>query len=287
MLKKKITVKGTVALVLSFIMLVATPSVSYAKADIFETPVYFENDIVINVEDEQIELNSESLEEVVENSIEHSVDASLISNKVDMPQSDRAEEPDNTDPNNAYIITNGSVIQGTIENANEFRWYAFELNETSKYSIWLQMVNTLDANLYIFQYDATTGQLGLIGGSATEGVGIAEFGTDVLDAGIYFVAVSGYESTGDFAFAYSESTIDVEYELNDTSSNASLVSLSTDVSGVIDNPYDWDYYKFTLNSPTIIRYSISSTDNYALGYAGSTGSAPKIIDGTLNRLSES
>lgn len=287
MIKKKIG-KGIVAFSLSLIMAIAMPIVSYAKVGDVETPLFVENDLTISTEDEQLESISESLEEVIENNIEHSFDSQILSYylsyEIDEPKSIAEEEADNTDPNYAYIITNGSVIQGTIENANEFRWYAFVLNVTSKYSIWLQMVSTLDADLYIFEYDSTTGQLGLIGGSATDGAGVAEFSTDVLTAGIYFVAVSGYESTGNFAFAYCESTADVEYEVNDTLSSATTISLSTDITGVIDNPYDFDFYKFTLTAPTIVRYSISSTDDYVLAYAGSTGSAPTIIDGTLIKM---
>ena len=52
---------------------------------------------------------------------------------------DENTDSENTEPGNAYILTNGTVMQGTIENANEFRWYAFSLDTTSKYSIWLQM----------------------------------------------------------------------------------------------------------------------------------------------------
>ncbi|MFA9377088.1 MAG: hypothetical protein ACERKZ_10095 [Lachnotalea sp.] len=106
----------------------------------------------------------------------------------------------------------------------------------------------------------------------------------VLEAGTYFVAVNGYEGIGNFAFAYYESSIDADYEINDYFNAANEVALSTNLVGVIDNPNDFDYYKFTISQPTIMRYSITNTNDYVLAYAGSTGSAPIIIDGNMIKV---
>ncbi len=281
MRKRGNVVKRIAAVAFSLMMVISFSSIVYASP-INDNYVGVNENVAINIED--VELEMESFDQVMEGTVERALNSNIISDVARVPSNNRDGDPDNTDPNNAYLISNGSVMQGTIENANEFRWYAFELTTTSKYSIWLQMVSTLDADLYVFEYDTTTQQLSLIGGSATEGVGVAEFSTDVLSAGIYFVAVSGYGSTGNFAFAYTESTTDVAYEVNDIASNASSVSLSTDITGVIDNPYDFDFYNFTLTAPTIIRYTISNSSDYVLAYAGSSGSNPTVIDGTLIKM---
>lgn len=191
---------------------------------------------------------------------------------------------ENTDPNYAYIVSNDTIMQGVISGENEFRWYAFVLDKKSKVSILLQMVEALDADLYMFSLKEETATLELIGGSATEGSGVQEYFNAVMEPGTYFFSVTGYAGTGNFAFAYYESSIDVNYEVNDYVDSAAEVSLNTNITGVIDNPGDWDYYKFTVSKPTILRYSISTTNGYTLGYAGTTGSTPVIIDGTLIKV---
>lgn len=182
----------------------------------------------------------------------------------------------NTDPNNAYLVTNNTVTQGTITTAGEMRWYAFILNEKSKVTIPLQTVDTLDADLYLYHLNEETYQLELIGGSATSGLGVNEYFNNVLDAGIYYFAVGGYEGSGNYAFAYYESTGDVASEINDTAATATNITFDSPISGVIDNPNDIDFYKITVSTPTIIQYSISSVDNYSLLYAGKEGAEAAI-----------
>ena len=160
---------------------------------------------------------------------------------------------ENTDPNNAYIVTNDIVAQGTIATAGEMRWYAFQLEEKSKVTILLQMVNSLDADLYVFSLDDS--KLNLIGGSGTAGAGVTEYYTQVMEAGIYFFAVGGYEGTGNYAFAYYQSSRDVENEVNDLPTLATAAEFNTDIVGVIDTPLDVDYYKVTVSSPIMMRYS--------------------------------
>ena len=69
----------------------------------------------------------------------------------------------NTNPSYAYVVTNDTVTQGAIETDHEMRWYAFTLSEKSKVTILLQMVDTLDADLYLFAYNEETYELELIG----------------------------------------------------------------------------------------------------------------------------
>lgn len=178
----------------------------------------------------------------------------------------------NTDPNYAYLVTNDVIEQRAIETAGEMRWYSFTLTEASKVTILLQMVETLDADIYMFLLNQETYELELYGGSANEGLGVTEYYNTVMSAGTYYFAVSGYEGTGVYAFAYYQSSADATKEVNDSVATATTVTLDGSVTGVIDNPNDVDYYKFTVEQPTIIKYSISSKDGYSLLYAGKSGS---------------
>lgn len=210
-------------------------------------------------------------------STEANVDAlyGTEANEADV-SSDEVETSSNTDPNNAYIVTNDTIVQETIGTNGEMRWYAFVLNEKSKVTINLQMVEALDADLYMYSLNTETYQLELVGGSATEGVGVTEYYNNTLETGTYFFAVGGYEGTGNFAFAYYQSSSDVTNEVNDSVTSATNVTFNSSISGVIDNPNDVDYYKITVTSPTIIQYSFSTTDNYSLLYAEKTGTSAGI-----------
>ncbi|MBQ6994588.1 MAG: hypothetical protein IJN64_08900 [Lachnospiraceae bacterium] len=193
---------------------------------------------------------------------------------------------ENTDPNYAYAVNHDTVYQGSILNVNEMRWYAFGLNEKSKITILLQMVETLDADLYMFQLDETSYQLSLIGGSAVSGTGNSEYVSTVLDAGIYYFAVSGYEGTGDYAFAYFQSSTDALNEVNDTYDTATSVSINSSTTGIIDSTFDVDYYKLTVSNPMIMKYSISSSTGYSLLFAKKEGSNAAIysVDASTNTV---
>lgn len=231
----------------------------------------------------------EVLTEITQNEIEANIMERPYNGETEITASSKfsvttIDDADNTDPNYAYIVSNDDVMQGVITTEGEYRWYAFTIDKKSKVSILLQTVEALDADLYMFLLNQESFSLDLIGGSATEGLGVYEFVNTVLEPGTYFFAVNGYEGIGNFAFAYYESSIDAAYEINDYSNVATEVALSANLVGVIDNPYDFDYYKFTVSKPTILRYSITNTKDYVLAYAGSTGSAPIIVDGNMIKV---
>lgn len=192
---------------------------------------------------------------------------------------------ENTNPNYAYVVSDDNVYQGEISSNGEMRWYAFILNEKSKVTILAEMANTLDSDLYMFSLNTETSQLDLIGGSATAGIGTTEYYTSVMNAGTYFFAMSGYEGTGAFAFAYYQSSLDVANELNDTSAASTIAPFNSNISAIIDNPNDIDYYKITVSQPTIIQYSISSSNNYSLLYAAKEGSNSGIYMVNSNKKS--
>lgn len=237
------------------------------------------------------ELKKENLPEKEANVLERQgvEDTYTLSQKIDTYSIDSmVEEADtsNTDPNNAYVVINDTIMQGTITTAGEMRWYAFSIDEKSKVTILLQMVEALDADLYMYSLNSETYQLELIGGSATSGLGTTEYYNTVLDGGIYFFAVGGYEGTGNFAFAFYQSSGDSGNEINDNLSSATLISFDTDIKGIIDTPYDYDYYKFTVTSGTVLKYSISNTADYVLAYEGGVGdgAAAYAVDGNMIRV---
>ena len=164
------------------------------------------------------------------------------------------DEVENTDPNNAYVVENGDVVQGTLSAASEMRWYGFIVNQTSKATIFLQCVNTVDADVYLFALDQSTYQLNLVGGSATAGAGTSEISREVLGSGIYYIAVSSYSGSGQYAFAF-YLTQDITNEVNDSTSDATTIGTNTTVTGKIDSPYDYDYYTLELASPIIMEFT--------------------------------
>ncbi|SDA47726.1 hypothetical protein SAMN02910275_00688 [Butyrivibrio sp. INlla18] len=170
-----------------------------------------------------------------------------------------ANEPDNTDPNGAYVVSNENVFQGNLGQTNEMRWYAFILDQDSKVTIELQSVSDVDADLYLFALDQESYQLSLIGGSATEGNGIHEQYKGILNSGIYYFAVSAYAGSGQYAFAF-YSTDDTQNEINDAVDNASSIGLNETISGKIDSPYDIDYYVFSVDSSAIISIPMDTLD---------------------------
>ena len=166
---------------------------------------------------------------------------------------------ENTDPNNAYLAVNGNTVQGTLTQTGEMRWYGFILDQTSKISILVQTLADVDADLYVFKLDQESYELNLIGGSVTQGLGVQEYCTGIIDAGIYYFAITAYEGSGAYAFAYYASQ-DLNYEPNDTVGSAARVDVNSTIVGIIDSPFDVDYYKFTFTAPVIMSISANIGD---------------------------
>ena len=62
------------------------------------------------------------------------------------------DESENTDPNYALLIEDENVVQGTLTEQGEMRWYGFILEQRAKASIMLQLVSNVDADIYLFIY---------------------------------------------------------------------------------------------------------------------------------------
>ena len=56
---------------------------------------------------------------------------------------------ENTEPDYAYLVEHGDVVQGELLQEGEMRWYGFILDQRSKASIMLQTVSDLDADIYL------------------------------------------------------------------------------------------------------------------------------------------
>lgn len=107
------------------------------------------------------------------------------------------DEENNTDPNNAAEIMNGEKKTNSLI-TDEFRWYHFTIQQLNKLTIYLKMDDTIDADLYLLSSDADSGELSIIGNSLNEGTGVDEAIAGKIEAGTYFIAVSGYEGSGNF-----------------------------------------------------------------------------------------
>lgn len=191
----------------------------------------------------------------------------MIENDVST-QAAAADNADNTDPNNAQVVVTDTKVNGTISAAGVMRWYAFVMNQAGKATIRVEMGADLDTDLYIFKLNEATSRLELLGGSDVGGKGETEDCRAVLDTGIYFFAVSGYEGTGTYNLEFYQSYVDAQYEVNDALNMAAEVSLDEDIVGVIDSPWDQDVFRLTITKTTLIDFSITTSDGYELVYGG-------------------
>ncbi len=233
-------------------------------------------------ESEREELETESAEEFVpeSNIMEHtySGEVSQVTEEL-IEKKNKRDIAENIDPNYAYLVENDYLVQGNLTAVNEMRWYAFQANEKSKITILLEMVESVDADLYLFKLDGST--LNLVGGSSTEGLGGIEYTTQVVEAGIYYFAIASYNGTGNYIFGFYQSSLDANNEVNDTQDMATNIDFGAEITGVIDNVNDHDYYKLVLPRRTFFRFSYTDTNGYVFGYLGSdNGNTIYKLEGT-------
>ena len=92
-----------------------------------------------------------------------------------------SDSSNNTDHNYAITVSNDTAVQGTIEVANEMRWYTFRLDKKSTVTLLLNSVEELDADIYLFTLNQESYELEMIGGSAAEGKGVSEYFRHVME----------------------------------------------------------------------------------------------------------
>lgn len=180
-------------------------------------------------------------------------------------------ETENTTPGNSSYFAFNGVVNGNISAESEIRWYITQLNEKSKATVFLQLSDSESQNfdLYLFRFNQEQEKLDFVTGSANE-LGKNEIIDSVLEKGIYLIAIESKKGTGDFTVFPFSSTLDVEYEINDSVENATPLTQKNNMSiqAVIDNPFDFDIYKFEVTEKEISKVELISPagKNYMLLY---------------------
>lgn len=169
---------------------------------------------------------------------------------------------DNTDLSNALYLAPNSGVKGNIGQVGEIRWYITQLTEKSKVSQIMTLSETQNFDLFLFKYNQEEGKLDLVTGSVL-GKGQQEFVNIVLESGIYFIGIESKEGTGEFTLYNFVSTLDVDYEINDTPENAAVIDqgFNTTINAVLDNPVDKDYYKVDVSNKKVLDVKFTSPDN--------------------------
>ena len=160
----------------------------------------------------------------------------------------------NDNPNNAEIIALGAQLYDTVTAELEQRWYAFSVEETTKFTAAMVMDNTADFDLYVLKLNETDGTLELVGGSAIIGTGSQELFMMMLDEGIYFIGVEAATGTGSFLM-YTYAGVNDSKEINDTTATASSYVRNSRMTATIDSPFDYDYYKVEISENDVLEYT--------------------------------
>ncbi len=163
----------------------------------------------------------------------------------------------NTDPNNALFINStyyGVPLADTAD-AND-RWYFFENIGTNKLCSILNQDGEGDYNIYLYKLDDTT--LNLVDYSAN--VGGFEKINYIGDDGYYFLCISPYEAaTTSYNYTFLVDVIENydQNEVNDNYNEAISYTNTIKTTGTIDNAYDEDWFKLTVDSGHAGNYCIS------------------------------
>ncbi|MDE7089133.1 MAG: Ig-like domain-containing protein, partial [Prevotella sp.] len=131
----------------------------------------------------------------------------------------------------------------------------------------------------LYQYDDEDGMINLITGSENENTAEEHFAL-MVEEGIYFILVngySGYDAENDYQLGIGYSDTYDAAEIDDTFAASTVVNMPFSVTGTIDNPYDYDFIKFTLTQSGAVTLSLNndgSTDNiYRMDLYNSSGTA--------------
>ena len=154
----------------------------------------------------------------------------------------------------ATAITLGGNVSGTIAPTGDTDYYSFALSARSEVTI--QTTGATD----------TTGQLQDSTGTVLANDGDSGTGGNfriirTLDAGTYYIRVTGYISTSTIGNYSLSATAVVERDGNDSITSADAITLGSDVSGTISPVGDIDYYSFALSSRSeVVIQTTGSTD---------------------------
>ncbi|PQL94426.1 PPC domain-containing protein, partial [Apibacter adventoris] len=177
---------------------------------------------------------------------------------------------ENYEPNDYFakataINTNTNYYAG-IGSSTDKDFYKFTLNSKSIVTVTLQ---NLPKNYDLIIYNIAQGQIGksALGGTSNESITI-----NYLDPGTYYVVVEGYNGNFDINRCYTlkaEATAIapciVNYEPNDYFAKATAINTNTNYYAGIGSSTDKDFYKFTLNSKSIVTVTLQNLPkNYDL-----------------------
>lgn len=174
-----------------------------------------------NVEpDEKIEIPldiSNEQSEYIENKNLNQINNNIMIEQNPLDATRSNAKVDNTNPNEAMVIPVNSLVNDAIKEAGQQRWYAFAAN-TGKLTLNLDCSNSpdVDYDLYLYQYDDTTGNIIPLDGN--ESNGSIEHFSCMVNEGIYFVLVNsylGYDAFNQYSLGVVLSTSFDELEAND------------------------------------------------------------------------
>lgn len=191
----------------------------------------------------------------------------------------------NNDPNYAYYMELGDEINDFVTEELEQRWYAFSLNQNTKMTLYMEMDNGVDFDLFLFKLDEEEGMLYFVGGSAMTGKGEAELAMGVLDEGVYYLAIEAESGTGSFLM-HSYAGVNDSREINDSEDTASPYTNNNRMTATIDSPFDYDYYKVVIEENDIVEYTFDKPVGYDYRVLVYDGTYYYTIGNGTYRLSE-
>lgn len=176
----------------------------------------------------------------------------------------------NTTASTAIQITQFAAgYNGTMDTVNEQRWYSMVTSEKMKLSFNVDVTASADFDLYMYKLNEQTMTLEFVTGRTfAQGEAIELY--TIQDAGIYYFMLHNSLGFGDYSLKAYGSNQDMNQEINDSLASAYLVSnIEGGFSGVIDNPKDYDCYKFVVNEYMILDVDLVSPSgaNYNIMYS--------------------
>lgn len=193
---------------------------------------------------------------------------------------------ENTDLNNAMIIQTNSLSNDAITEEGQQRWYLFA-SAAGKLTLDLNFSNSTDVDydIYLYQYDDTTGNINLVTGAATTS-NIEHFAY-MVDEGIYFVLVNGYagyDAVNQYTLGVVLSTYYDSQEVDDTLQTAyNLSSTEFSVTGTVDNMFDKDIQKLVVNNDGRLNISLKNNGSTSNIYAADILNANGVRVATINQ----
>lgn len=109
----------------------------------------------------------------------------------------------NDNPNSAYLINFNTVYNDSVTAANQQRWYAFQLTEKKKITLYMNPVadTTIDNDLYLYQFNQANSSITAVAMSRNN-AGMYENLSYIAAPGIYFVSVNSYAVALQIIFSF-------------------------------------------------------------------------------------